>query len=70
MSRRADTIAFFLIAYCIGAVVVGGIYSAATDTPDTWLNVITLMLFWPLFFIKALGIGVIAVFSNLVTLLF
>lgn len=70
MNKRTDRIIAFISMYLMGSMVVGGLYSAFTNTPDTWLNVITLILFWPLFFIKALGLGVIAVLSNLVTLLF
>ena len=69
MSTRVENFFVVLFIYVIVGCLVGVSYQTLFDVPNTGGNALTLLVFWPLFLIKMVGLGLWFLLTNLVTLL-
>lgn len=75
MSNKYDRVETFLgwllliLCYCVFGVLIAGMLEIAGEIEDTNAHIFTVMVLWPLFLIKYIGLGIILVFDTGLTLL-
>ena len=71
-NNRVETFLGWLLLilfYCIIGIAIAGVLDVAGEIEDTNAHIATVMILWPLFVIKYIGLGIILIFDTGLTLL-
>lgn len=75
MSSKYDPVETFLgwlmliLFYCVIGIAIAAVLDVTGEIEDSHAHIATVMILWPLFVIKYIGLGIILIFDTGLTLL-